>query len=66
MWPYASLPPGPGAGPGMTRVPVVQSEEMWWEEWRDVLRWAIVSKRCSGWVSVDDMLEYRMAPANRS
>jgi hypothetical protein len=61
VWPYASLPPGPAAN--TNRVPVVQTEEMWWEEWRDVLRWAIVSKRSSGWVSVDDMLEFRMAPA---
>ncbi|EED21529.1 conserved hypothetical protein [Talaromyces stipitatus ATCC 10500] len=63
VWPYASLPPGPET---TNRVPVVQSEEMWWEEWRDVLRWAIVSKKCSGWVSVDDMLEFRMAPGNHS
>ncbi|GAM42888.1 hypothetical protein TCE0_044r17262 [Talaromyces pinophilus] len=61
VWPYASLPPGPAAN--TNRVPVVQTEEMWWEEWRDVLRWAIVSKRSSGWVSVDDMLDFKMAPA---
>ena len=60
VWPYASLPPGPAANPN--RVPVVQTEEMWWEEWRDVLRCAIFSKRVSGWVSVDDMLDFRMAP----
>lgn len=61
VWPYASLPPGPAAN--TNRIPVVQTEEMWWEEWRDVLRWAIVSKRISGWVSVDDMLDFKMAPA---
>uniref|UniRef100_A0A093VE54 Myosin-11 n=1 Tax=Talaromyces marneffei PM1 TaxID=1077442 RepID=A0A093VE54_TALMA len=41
VWPYASLPPGPTTN--TNRVPVVQTEEMWWEEWRDVLRWAIVN-----------------------
>lgn len=60
VWPYASLPPGPAANPN--RVPVVQTEEMWWEEWRDVLRSAVISKRSSGWLSVDDMLDFRMAP----
>ncbi|KAH8698495.1 hypothetical protein BGW36DRAFT_317990 [Talaromyces proteolyticus] len=61
VWPYASLPPVADAA-AAGRKCVVQSEEMWWEEWRDVIRWSVVTKR-SGWVSVDDILEYRMAPA---
>lgn len=62
VWPYASLPPSPPGPTSSNRVPVVQGEEMWWEEWRDILRYAILSKKCSGWVSVDDMLDFRMAP----
>jgi hypothetical protein len=61
VWPYASLPPGADAA-AAGRLCVAQSEETWWEEWRDVLRWAIVNKR-NGWVTVDDIVEYRMAPS---
>lgn len=60
VWPYASLPPGAEAA-AAGRTCAVQTEEAWWEEWRDVLRWAVVKKR-KGWVSVDDIIEYRMSP----
>lgn len=62
VWPYASLPPVADPAVALERVPVVQSEELWWEEWRDVIRWAVLSRRVGGWVSIDDVLEYRMAP----
>jgi hypothetical protein len=61
VWPYASLPPGANAA-AAGRLCVAQTEEMWWEEWRDVLRWSIVNKR-NGWVTIDDIAEYRMAPS---
>lgn len=60
VWPYASMPPGAEAA-AAGRSCVVQTEELWWEEWRDVLRWAIVNRR-NGWVTIDDAVEYRMAP----
>ncbi|QKX62265.1 uncharacterized protein TRUGW13939_09424 [Talaromyces rugulosus] len=61
VWPYASLPPGANAA-AAGRSCVAQTEETWWEEWRDVLRWSIVNKR-NGWVTIDDIAEYRMAPS---
>lgn len=57
VWPYASLPPGTEAG----RVCAVQTEEDWWEEWKEVLRRAVV-KRNHGFVFVDDLLALKMSP----
>lgn len=53
VWPYASLPPGSEG-----RVCAVQTEE-WWEVWRGVLRGAVLEGR-KGWVSVDDLLVWKM------
>lgn len=60
VWPYATLPPSlesEDAG----RSCAVQTEEVWWRDWKDVLRLAIITRR-SGWVTLDDVLEYRMCP----
>ena len=60
VWPYASLPPGEEAS-AAGRVCAVQSEEAWWEEWKELIRLAVVQKR-QGWVSVDDLLMAKMMP----
>ncbi|KAN0079383.1 hypothetical protein V8E54_004597 [Elaphomyces granulatus] len=60
IWPYASFPPSAEAVI-MGRSCAVQTEDAWWEDWRDVLKFAIVGKR-KGWVSLDDMMEYKMCP----
>jgi hypothetical protein len=60
IWPYATFPPSPEAAI-VGRSCAVQTEDAWWEDWRDVLKFAIVGKR-KGWVSLDDMMEYRMCP----
>ncbi|KAL1885489.1 ATP-dependent RNA helicase [Paecilomyces lecythidis] len=60
VWPYATLPPGlesEDAG----RSCAVQTEEAWWRDWKDVLKLAIVTRR-HGWVTLDDILEFRMSP----
>lgn len=51
VWPFATTKNGE---PG--RMCIVQSEEVWWREWRDPIRYAISQKR-QGWVTVEDKLE---------
>jgi hypothetical protein len=57
VWPYASVPPDTAG-----RAFAVQSEERWWADWKDAIRHAILSRR-QGWVTVEDRLEFLMAPA---
>ena len=54
VWPFATAKNGE---PG--RRCVVQSEEVWWREWKDPIRFAITQKR-RGWVTVEDKLESLM------
>ncbi|KAM6515972.1 hypothetical protein FALCPG4_014165 [Fusarium falciforme] len=51
VWPFATTKNGE---PG--RRCVVQSEEIWWREWKDPIKYAISQKR-HGWVTVEDKLE---------
>jgi hypothetical protein len=51
VWPFATHKSGE---PG--RRCVVQSEETWWKEWRDPIKYSIASKR-HGWVTNEDKLE---------
>ncbi|OAQ71165.1 hypothetical protein VFPPC_13479 [Pochonia chlamydosporia 170] len=51
VWPFATTKNGE---PG--RRCIVQSEEVWWKEWKDPIRYAISQKR-QGWVTVEDKLE---------
>jgi hypothetical protein len=37
----------------------VQSEEVWWREWRDPIKFAIATNR-NGWVTNEDKLEALM------
>lgn len=54
VWPFATSANGE---PG--RQCVVQSESKWWAEWRDIVRYAIATKR-NGWVTNEDKLEFIM------
>ncbi|CAK7264220.1 hypothetical protein SEPCBS57363_000970 [Sporothrix epigloea] len=54
VWPFATHRSG---DPG--RKFAVQSEELWWKEWRDPICYAISTKR-SGWVTNEDKLEALM------
>ncbi|KAM5348517.1 hypothetical protein ACJ41O_008341 [Fusarium nematophilum] len=51
VWPFATTKNGE---PG--RRCVIQSEEVWWREWKDPIKYAISQKR-HGWVTVEDKLE---------
>ncbi len=51
VWPFATHRNGE---PG--RKCLVQSEEIWWKEWRDPIKYAIASKR-QGWITIEDRLE---------
>ncbi|KAM4064769.1 hypothetical protein HRG_004876 [Hirsutella rhossiliensis] len=51
VWPFATLKNGEQG-----RRCVIQSEDIWWLEWRDPIRYAISQKR-QGWVTVEDKLE---------
>ncbi len=51
VWPFATHKSGE---PG--RRLAVQSEETWWREWRDPIKYAIATKR-RGWITNEDKLE---------
>lgn len=51
VWPFATTQNGE---PG--RRCVVQSEEVWWREWKIPIKYAISQKR-HGWVTIEDKLE---------
>lgn len=62
VWPYADLgvehaaAGGSGGGGGRQRSFAVQSEEDWWRDWRDAVKWAVLGRR-KGWVTSEDRLE---------
>ncbi|KAK3353557.1 hypothetical protein B0T25DRAFT_591067 [Lasiosphaeria hispida] len=51
VWPFATHNSGE-----QDRRCIVQSEETWWKEWRDSIKYAIATKR-QGWVTNEDKLE---------
>ncbi|RYO90337.1 hypothetical protein DL763_005365 [Monosporascus cannonballus] len=54
VWPFATSRSGESG-----RQFVVQSEKTWWAEWKDIIRFAIATKR-QGWVTNEDKLQYIM------
>jgi hypothetical protein len=59
VWPFATHRAGEEG-----RICTVQSEETWWREWRDPIKFAIASKR-QGWVTNEDKLEALMEGAGK-
>lgn len=55
VWPFATCRRDEGVG----RMCVVQTEEQWWKEWAQPIRFAIASRR-NGWVTSEDKLEALM------
>ncbi|KAI0523638.1 hypothetical protein F5B22DRAFT_642743 [Xylaria bambusicola] len=51
VWPFANARNGEHG-----RKCIVQSEKVWWDEWRDPIKYAIIQKR-QGWVTNEDKLE---------
>jgi hypothetical protein len=56
IWPYADVARGE-----VGRRCAVQEEEIWFRNWSDSIRHAILGKR-RGWVTVEDRLEFLMEP----
>ncbi|KAI0144303.1 hypothetical protein GGR57DRAFT_482746 [Xylariaceae sp. FL1272] len=54
VWPFANAKNGESG-----RKCIVQSENTWWQEWRDPIKYAIAQKR-QGWVTNEDKLESLM------
>ncbi|CAG9983903.1 unnamed protein product [Clonostachys byssicola] len=54
VWPFASEMPGVQG-----RQYVVKSEENWWREWKDAIRFAVATQK-KGWITVEDKLEALM------
>lgn len=54
VWPFATTRNGDEG-----RACVVQSEAAWWNEWRDSIKYAVITKR-HGWVTLEDKLEALM------
>jgi hypothetical protein len=63
FWPYATLAPDAShaSRPTAPRLCAVQSEETWWKEWSPVIRRGVLAGR-SGWLSLDDQIEFAMSP----
>ena len=59
IWPYADVARSEIGAVG--RRCAVQEEEVWFADWRDAIKHAIVAKR-KGWVTVEDRLEFLMEP----
>ena len=56
VWPYADVPRGETG-----RRCAVQEEEVWFRNWSDSIRHAVMGKR-KGWVTIEDRLEFLMEP----
>ncbi|KAH8686016.1 hypothetical protein BGZ60DRAFT_365784 [Tricladium varicosporioides] len=56
VWPYADIPRGE---PG--RKCAIQEEEMWFNEWKNAIRHAVLMRR-KGWVTIEDRVEFLMEP----
>jgi hypothetical protein len=56
VWPYADVARGEQG-----RRCAVQEEEVWFADWKDAIRHAVIGKR-KGWVTVEDRLEFLMEP----
>ncbi|KUI68809.1 hypothetical protein VM1G_04157 [Cytospora mali] len=56
VWPFATCAKGEAAEAGGARRCVVQSEEQWWKEWAQPIKFAIATRR-RGWVTNEDKLE---------
>jgi hypothetical protein len=56
IWPYADVPRGETG-----RRCAVQEEEMWFNDWKDAIRHAVLGQR-RGWVTGEDRLEFLMEP----
>ncbi|KAF4631680.1 hypothetical protein G7Y89_g6451 [Cudoniella acicularis] len=56
VWPYADVPRGQ---PG--RKCAIQEEEMWFNEWKNAIRHAVLMRR-KGWVTIEDRVEFLMEP----
>ncbi|KAI9893715.1 MAG: hypothetical protein M1814_005931 [Vezdaea aestivalis] len=59
VWPYATQAPGAQHSQSIPRTCAVQSEDLWWRNWKDTIRYAILSQK-QGWLSTDDFIEGAM------
>ncbi|KAI0913678.1 hypothetical protein F4823DRAFT_534434 [Ustulina deusta] len=59
VWPFANAKNGEHG-----RKCIVQSEKVWWEEWRDPIKYTIIQKR-KGWITNEDKLECIMESKGR-
>ena len=56
VWPYADVARGEAG-----RRCAVQEEEVWFRNWSDSIRHAVMGRR-KGWVTIEDRLEFLMEP----
>ncbi|TVY13667.1 hypothetical protein LARI1_G008530 [Lachnellula arida] len=56
IWPYADVPRGETG-----RRCAVQEEDVWFNDWKDAIRHAVLGRR-RGWVTGEDRLEFLMEP----
>ncbi len=54
VWPYAIKRDA-------LKAYAVQSEDAWWSDWNDAIKYAVLSKR-KGWVTAEDRMDVAMNP----
>lgn len=59
VWPFATAKNGDSG-----RKVLVQSEKTWWDEWKDPIRFAVLTRR-HGWITNEDKLEFIMEGKGR-
>lgn len=60
LWPYAKLPRNVEESFRGSRECMLQSEDAWWNEWKDAIMYAMANRRV-GWVSGEDKVDVAMA-----
>lgn len=68
VWPYADRPvhedDETAAAAGQRRICVVRSERGWWQDWKGVVRDAMLTKK-TGRLGMDDYIDFASDPAAR-
>lgn len=57
VWPYSALAADDASGQGNAWA--VKSEMQFWNEWKDVIKVAVLDRR-NGWLSLEDHMEWAM------
>jgi len=60
LWPYAKMPRSVEESFRGSRDCMLQSEDSWWNEWKDAVGYSMLSRR-HGWITNEDKVDVAMA-----